>query len=116
LAALTAAGGWSVLASDPPPWLFVVGLTLVTAGMKSMLPVFWTLPSSFLSGVAAVSGVAFINSVANLGGWLGPKAIGALTADDNTFRTGYLLMASMLLLGSGLALCVRQAWAAPSSN
>jgi hypothetical protein len=44
--------------------------------MMSMLPCFWALPTSFLSGAAAAGGIALINSVANLGGLLGPSILG----------------------------------------
>jgi nitrate/nitrite transporter NarK len=39
---------------------------------------FWALPTSFLAGTAAAAGIAWINSVANLGGFVAPFAIGYL--------------------------------------
>ena len=44
--------------------------------MMSMLPVFWTLPTAFLTGAAAAGGIALINSVANIGGFFGPTILG----------------------------------------
>lgn len=41
-----------------------------------MLPVFWTLPTAFLTGAAAAGGIAMINSVANIGGIFGPTILG----------------------------------------
>ena len=82
-----------------------MAITLV--GMKSMLPTFWTLPATFLSGPAAAGGVALINSVANLGGFFGPQIIGFAQADDGSFFTGFLIMAGVLLTGGLLVLRVR---------
>jgi hypothetical protein len=87
-------------------WLFVVGLAVTLMGMKCMLPVFWTLPSSFLSGAAAAGGIALINSVANLGGLLGPRITGQVKVDTGNFTVGYLIMAATLALGGLLVLSV----------
>jgi hypothetical protein len=42
----------------------------------SILPVFWAVPTSFLSGAAAAGGIALINSMGNLGGIVGPSILG----------------------------------------
>ncbi|MFO0843572.1 MAG: hypothetical protein U0797_14420 [Gemmataceae bacterium] len=91
-----AAGRSSAAAASP--WLVLLGFCLAQAGMMSMLPTFWTLPTSFLSGAAAAGGIALINSVANIGGLFGPTILG---------RLGLWSMAVTLLLGAGLAVCVR---------
>ena len=77
-AALLAALGWSLAAWSPSPLVALAGLCLAQTGMMSMLPVFWTLPTVFLSGVAAAGGIALINSVANIGGFFGPTILGEL--------------------------------------
>jgi ACS family tartrate transporter-like MFS transporter len=105
--AFLAALGWLTTALAPSPWLFVLGLALTLTGMKSMLPTFWTLPSSFLSGTAAAGGIALINSVANLGGLLGPTIIGQVKSATDSFTTGFLVMAGTLLTGGFLVLWVR---------
>jgi len=98
LAAALAAAGWTVAAVAPSPWVALAGLCLAQAGMLSMLPPFWTLPASFLSGAAAAGGIALINSVANFGGLAGPTILG---------QTGLGSMAVLLGLGSVLALLVK---------
>jgi MFS family permease len=98
LAALLAAVGWSLTAWNPSPILSLIGLCLAQTGMMSMLPVFWTLPTAFLTGVAAAGGIAMINSVANIGGFFGATILG-------TF--GLWSMAAILLAGAVLALAVR---------
>lgn len=89
--ALGAAVGWSLVAWSPSPVAAMVGLCLAQAGMMSMLPVFWTLPSAFLSGTAAAGGIALINSVANIGGFFGASILGQL---------GLWSMTMILLAGS----------------
>lgn len=88
--ALLAAGGWSLVAWRPSPAIALVGLCLAQAGMMSMLPVFWTLPGAFLSGIAAAGGIALINSVANIGGFFGATILGQL---------GLWSMVAILLFG-----------------
>lgn len=89
--AVAAAVGWSLVAWGPTPVVALVGLCGAQAGMMSMLPVFWTLPSAFLSGTAAAGGIALINSVANVGGFFGPTILGQL---------GLRSIALILLAGS----------------
>jgi D-galactonate transporter len=105
--AFLAACGWLLVAFAPSPWLFVLGLAITSTGMKSMLPTFWSLPTAFLSGTAAAGGIALINSVANLGGFLGPNIIGQLKERTGGFTEGLLVMAGVLFVGGLLVLCVR---------
>ena len=107
VAAFAAAAGWVLAALAPSPWLFVLALALTTAGMKSMLPTFWTLPMTMLSGTAAAGGIALINSVANLGGLIGPLDLGYLHESRGRFTEGMFLMAAVLGLGGILVLFAR---------
>jgi MFS transporter, ACS family, tartrate transporter len=90
--------GWTLGAVTDEPLLALIGFCLAQAGMMSMLPIFWTIPTSFLSGAAAAGGIALINSVANLGGFLGPTILG---------QFGLWAMVAVLATGGCLALCVR---------
>lgn len=103
--ALTAFGSLEIPGVDSR-WLFVVGVAVTLTGMKSMLPTFWTLPPAFLTGPAAAGGIALINSVANLGGLLGPRIVGHLKATTGSFTLGYLVMAATLFIGGLLVLNV----------
>ena len=105
LIALSASGALEIPGIDSR-WLFVVGVAVTLTGMKSMLPTFWTLPPSFLTGAAAAGGIALINSVANLGGMLGPHIIGYVKKETGSFTNGYLVMAAALFLGGLLVLNV----------
>jgi nitrate/nitrite transporter NarK len=56
----------------------MIALTLVASGTLSFVATFWSLPTAFLSGTAAAAGIAFVNSVGNLGGHFGPDLIGRI--------------------------------------
>lgn len=105
--AFLAVAGWLLVVVAPTGWAFLLGLGLASAGMKSMLPTFWSLPTAFLSGAAAAGGIALINSVANLGGFLGPIVIGQVKDRTGNFTGGLLLVAGLLCVGGMLVLCVR---------
>jgi MFS transporter, ACS family, tartrate transporter len=98
IAAFLGAAGWAVAFASPWPWLSLAGLCLAQAGMMSMLPPFWAIPTTFLSGVAAAGGIALINSVANIGGWLGPNIYDLF---------GMRLMALLLFAGGILILLIK---------
>src|SRR6185436_10916193 len=95
-AATSAAAGFALAAFFRNPWLAMVGLTLAFAGIKCTLGPFWALSTSFLSGTAAAGGIAFINSVGNLGGFFGPYLVGIIK--DATKSD----MIALLLLGGAL--------------
>jgi MFS transporter, ACS family, tartrate transporter len=58
--------------------MLIVCLSVAAAGINSILGVFWALPASFLTGAAAAGGIAMINSLGNLGGFLGPYTMGLM--------------------------------------
>lgn len=90
ISAMVAACGWSMVAIANSPWIALLGLCVAQAGMMCMLPVFWTLPSAFLSGAAAAGGIALVNSVANIGGFFGATILG---------QFGLWSMATILMIG-----------------
>lgn len=56
----------------------LAALAVVAFCLFSSTAVFWTLPGRFLTGASAAAGIALINSVGNLGGYVGPFGIGLL--------------------------------------
>ena len=114
--AFTAALGWLTIAFAPSIPVFFLGMVVTLVGMKCLLPIFWTLPASFLGGTAAAGGIALINSVGNLGGLFGPVIVGRLKAVDASFTSGLLLMAIIMFAGAALSLVVRTRSAAPRSE
>lgn len=106
LPAFVAALGWSLFAWLESPLASLAALALIQAGIMSMIPTFWTLPTSFLTGVAAAGGIALINAVGNLGGFVGPNVLGQSIILTDSFFWGLTILSGVMALGGLLALCV----------
>lgn len=82
-------------------------LTLATIGIYTAYVVFWSIPTAYLRGTAAAGGIAMINSIGLLGGFVSPSLIGWLKAETGTLQSGLLAMALMLLAGGASILLNR---------
>ena len=78
----------------------VAALSLAAAGVLTCAPLFWSLPTSFLSGAAAAVGIAAINSVGNLAGFVSPYLIGLLKDATQSSQSGMYVLAGMLVVGA----------------
>ena len=79
-------------------WLTVACFMLTYAGIKGYQPAFWSLPSLFLTQTAAATSIGFINSVGNLGGFVGPALVGKVEKMTGSFVGGiYFLVGCMIL-------------------
>ena len=98
------AAGLLLAAHSDDPVKKMAFLCIAGFGFFSVLPVFWTLPTSFLSGAGAAAGIAAVNSIGNLGGYFGPQVFGWLkdSTGDNTAGMGFL--AACALIGAGIVL------------
>jgi len=85
-------------------WFSMAALTLATVGIITSLPLFWSLPTAFLGGVAAAAGIALINSLGNLAGFVSPYLVGWLKEATHGTTWGMLALAGSLLLGALLIL------------
>ena len=79
--------------------LSIVFLSLAAAGVLTCAPLFWSLPTAFLQGTAAAAGIAAINSVGNLAGFVSPYMIGALKDMTGSTSAGMYALAGVLVLG-----------------
>ncbi len=86
--------------------LAMAALTLATAGILTTLPLFWSLPTSFLAGSGAAAGIAMINSLGNLAGFASPYAVGWLKELSGNTHSGIILLAGSLVLGAILTISV----------
>ena len=75
-------------------------------GLASMLGPFWALATSFLSGIGAAAGIALINSVGNIGGFVGPNIIGYIRETTHSFAAGLVIVGVILACGGLLVLAV----------
>lgn len=79
-------------------YIAVTCLTLATMGCITALALFWSLPSAFLGGFAAAGGIAMINSVGNLAGFLSPYMVGLIKdATHSTSPALYVIAAAVLI-------------------
>jgi MFS family permease len=88
-------------------WVSLLWITLALAGITSARAIFWTIPTRFLTGLAAAGGLAFINSVATLGGFVGPYAMGWLRDATGSFSAGLMAMAGLLVLATLMSWSLR---------
>jgi ACS family tartrate transporter-like MFS transporter len=82
----------------------LLALTLVNIGISSAKPPLWSMPTMFLSGSAAAAGIATINSIGNLGGFVGPAMIGWIKDITGSFQGGLFFVAALLVLSAILTL------------
>jgi len=86
--------------------LAVFFLSVAAAGVISSAPLFWSLPTAFLSGAAAAAGIAAINSVGNLAGFVSPYMMGWLKDLTHNDRDAMLCLTLILVLGAATVFAV----------
>jgi ACS family tartrate transporter-like MFS transporter len=88
------------------PIVVIAGMSLGMLGAEAMAGPFWAMATSRMSGVAAATSIAVINSIGNLGGYFGPYIIGLVRSENGEFRGGLLAISAVLAVSGGLALAV----------
>jgi MFS transporter, ACS family, tartrate transporter len=113
--ALTAASGLVLAAffTNNLPML-VLSFTLSQVGQRSVMSVFWSIPPMLLGGTAAAAGIALINAVGNLGGFVGPSIMGWLRDATGGYGGGLLVLSGALVLEAMLVLSLRLEPARPA--
>jgi MFS family permease len=81
-------------------------LSVAAAGVISSAPLFWSLPTAFLSGAAAAAGIAAINSVGNLAGFVSPYMVGWLKDLTHSDRDAMLGLTFILIVGAASVFAV----------
>jgi len=89
-----------VFANVPP--LAFAALVLGQAGVLAAFAPFWQMPTMLLAGTAAAGGIALINSIGNLSGWLGPFVVGWLKDLTGRTSTGLYVVAAVEVLAAVL--------------
>jgi ACS family tartrate transporter-like MFS transporter len=90
------------------PILSVALMAVATAGIYSFFGPFWALPALFLSEGAAAIGIALINSIGNLGGFVGPYVVGSLKEATGKTEAGLFFLACCVLAAAVLVLLLRK--------
>jgi ACS family tartrate transporter-like MFS transporter len=102
-----AAAGLMVGAFLNDPTAKMVAFSVAGFGIFGCLPVFWTLPTAFLSGAAAAGGIAIINSIGNLAGFVGPSVMGMIKDSTGSFTNGLLVLAGVAVVALLIVLILR---------
>ncbi|AMV44301.1 MFS transporter [Paraburkholderia caribensis] len=85
-------------------WLTVIALCIANAGLLSIPPVFWGMPTAVLGPTNAASGIAWISAIGNIGGFFGPYVVGLLKQSSGSFALPVSCMIVCLILGLCLTL------------
>jgi len=93
---------------DLPPAAALFLICLSAVGIYASMGVWWTIPTTFLSGSAAAGSIALINSCGNLGGWVGPYMMGWIKTNTGSFDLGYYLMGAFMCAAGLLVLTIRR--------
>jgi MFS-type transporter involved in bile tolerance (Atg22 family) len=108
LPGLIGTAGWivAVAAGSGNVTLAMIGLTVATMGVMTTLCQFWCLPTAVLAGAAAATGVAVVNSVGNLAGFVSPYVIGWIIDKTHSTDLGVYTLAACLSIGGLLVLAL----------
>jgi ACS family tartrate transporter-like MFS transporter len=96
--------GFSLAASTSNPTMSIVFLIIASLGIYSALPLFWSLPTRFLSGAGLAAGLALINSISNVGGYVGPQLMGYIKDRTASFAPAFGVIACVLVLAAIITL------------
>jgi ACS family tartrate transporter-like MFS transporter len=106
--ALTAAVGLLLAAASQGNLaLLVLSFTVSQMAQRAIVGPFWALPPIFLGGTAAAAGIALINAIGNLGGFVGPTIMGALRDATGGYAGGLLVLSSALIIEALLVLSLK---------
>lgn len=108
VAAFSAAAGFGLSAWLHNPYFALVALMVALVGLKSAMGPFWALSTTFLSGTAAAGGIALINSVGNLGGFVGPTLVGVVNDRTGSIKLSLWILGGALLLMGMLILTIKR--------
>jgi ACS family tartrate transporter-like MFS transporter len=106
LPSLMSGGAFALSATLQSPLLVLIALAFAAIGICSTLAPFWAMPPQFLSGRGAAAGIAAINAVGNLGGFIGPYAVGWAKEATGSYAGGMGILALSLLSGAVLVLAM----------
>jgi len=94
----------------------LVAMSVATIGIYGSRPSFWPMPSMFLTGAAAAAGIALINSIGNLGGYVGPFIVGWIKESTKSFEMGLYFLAACALASAVITCFATRATLGPPSK
>jgi ACS family tartrate transporter-like MFS transporter len=88
----------------PSPVTVILAISVAAAGSYSIIPIFWQLPSRFLSGAAIAAGMGLVAGLGNIAGFVAPFVTGALRDATDSYRAGMWVVAVVMVAGAVAAL------------
>ena len=85
----------------------LMGFSLALVGVTAARAIFWTIPTRFLTGVAAAGGLAFINSIATVGGFVGPSLMGWLREFSGSYVIGLVAVSAIMIAATIASLSLK---------
>jgi MFS transporter, ACS family, tartrate transporter len=82
----------------------LAAIAIATVGIYGSKPSFWPMPSEFLTGTAAAGGIALVNCIGNLGGFIGPYAVGWIKDSTGDFGAALYFLAGSAVVSALIAL------------
>jgi ACS family tartrate transporter-like MFS transporter len=105
---LMMSAGFLAVALASNRYIALTGLLVLVVGHMSMQGPFWSIATRFLKGRAAAAGIALMNTIGILGGFVGPYWMGIARDLTGNYRRGLLTMAVPMLIGAGIMFYLRR--------
>ena len=87
--------------------LALVGFSAALIGVTAARAIFWSIPTRFLTGVAAAGGLAFINSIGTVGGFAGPYMMGWLKEFSGSYVFGLTAVAAIMIASAAASMSLK---------
>jgi ACS family tartrate transporter-like MFS transporter len=100
--------GFAITARASSPKTLIAGLALISFAVNAFLPVFWCVPATLLSGPAAAGGIALINSIGNLGGFVAPNIVGYGKTISGNYSGSMWILGGFAVLAGLMTLALRR--------
>jgi ACS family tartrate transporter-like MFS transporter len=97
---IAATAGFLLAAFAPSAAIAIAGFSIAAAGVIAAMPVFWSASTLELAGPLIASHIAVINSLGNLGGFVGPALMGWLHQATHSYLAGLITIAAVLIIGA----------------
>jgi MFS transporter, ACS family, tartrate transporter len=107
IALIVGAIGFAASAYVASPLLGIVCLSIAVMGIIAGYTVFWVVPGTFLTGAAVAGGIALVNSMGNIGGFIAPFTIGWIKQTTGSFTDALLVLAGAMAVSSVIAFLIR---------
>jgi ACS family tartrate transporter-like MFS transporter len=106
---LLAAAGFLAASLAQSNFVALAGLTLAVAGTLCAIGPYVTIVPTFLRGAAAAAGIALVNTLVSLGGFVGPVLIGLLKERSGNYASAMAMLAAALVIAALVVLALGRA-------